>query len=100
MSRPAGEVGIDDIGERGAIGPWLVLDFEDDVVEAIGFDDQLARVFFLKFEDVSVFEGVEFLPVDVVGAVDVVRGIQRADLPHHFVVVRREETDFDDDSAL
>src|SRR5580692_8142428 len=75
IARRRAEIRVDDVGENGAVRPWLVLEFKNYIVEGSGFTNYLPGVFFLVREDVSVFKSVEFLPVDGVGAVNVVGGI-------------------------
>ena len=62
--------------------------------------NQLADVALLDGEDISVVEGVDFLPVDGRGVVDVVGGVEGAESPLHFSILRGEEGHFNDDAAL
>src|SRR5579883_2049710 len=85
--------------ERRAVGPGFILNFENDVIKAIRFPDQLSGVLLLKGQDVAVFERGELFPIDRAGLVDVVGRIEGTQIPLCFAILRRKQGDLDDNAA-
>src|SRR5215510_13677966 len=79
----------------------LVANFVEDIVEVLQLGDDSAHEPFLNFEQAAVFiERVNVEPPDIAQAVDVVAGVERAELPLRVAVERAKEIDLNDDPAF